>query len=214
MKINPIRNYNTAEYAAKKRDTAQRRSSGSLPAFNNTFKGAPENTIGHDSENPIRKSMEQLDVFKASLIAGLGFGARALYYAFEDTDLLETTIDAGKKLAKRNYKDAKGLKLAALGFASWAAIVIGVVGGVAAIYALYNAPKSMYQGKINAHKKSEEMDLYLGQHKIEKDLYDEVSKQAKSAQTTEELNKVKSQYAVLRMAKNEVPAFAQFQTTA
>ena len=208
MKINSIKNYNTAEYAAKKHVF------GSFPALKTAFKGASENTIKHDFENPIRKSMEQLDVFKASFIAGLGFGARALYYVFDDTDLLETTITAGQKLAKRNYKDAKGLKLAALGFASWAAIAIGIVGAIAAIYALYNAPKSMYQGKINAHKKSEEMDLYLGQHKIEKDLYDEVSKQAKSARTTEELNKAKSQYAMLRMAKNEAPAFAQFQTTA
>ena len=29
----------------------------------------------------------------------------------------------------------------------------------------------MYQGKINAHKKSEEMDIYLASNRIEQDLY-------------------------------------------
>ena len=58
--------------------------------------------IEHDKENPISKPLEQLDVVKASLIAGLGFGAKALYYLFDDTSLLETTYNAGQKLAKKN----------------------------------------------------------------------------------------------------------------
>ena len=54
----------------------------------------PENTIKHDKENPIKKGFEQLDVVKASLLAGLGFGAKALYYVFDDTDILDCTFDA------------------------------------------------------------------------------------------------------------------------
>ena len=37
-----------------------------------------ENSVEHDPENPIRKGFEQLDVLKASIVAGLGFGAKAL----------------------------------------------------------------------------------------------------------------------------------------
>ena len=98
--------------------------------------------------------MEQLDVVKASLIAGFGFGARALYYLFDDTSLLETTYNAGQKLAEKNYKHVQNSnKRFVLGLASSAAIIVGTVGLLAGLYAAYNAPKSMYQGKINAHKK-------------------------------------------------------------
>lgn len=167
--------------------------------------------VEHDKENPISKPLEQLDVFKATLIAGLGFGARALYYVFEDTDLLDYTYNAGKKLAKKNYKDAKGGKLFALGLASWAAILIGTIGILAALYAGFNAPKSMYQGKINAHKKAEEMDIYLESNRIEKELYLEVDKKAKEAKTEEELSAVNKQAMMLRAAKNEVPSFVEFK---
>jgi len=208
MKINTITNFNSKNTASRKN-----LAKNPAPVLSQSFRAnaqlAGNNNIAHNTENPIKNSMEQLGVFRASLIAGLGFGARALYYIFDDTDLLDTTIKAGKKLAKKNHKNAAGTKLAALSIASSAAIIIGVVGLLAALYAIYNAPKSMYQGKINAHKKSEQMDLYLGQHKIEKDLYEQVSDRAKAAQTKEELDKVKSQYAMLRMAKNEAPVFTQ-----
>lgn len=175
----------------------------------NTGKTTAPKTVQHDKENPISKPLEQLDVFKATLIAGLGFGARALYYVFEDTDLLEYTYDAGKKLAQKNYKDASKNKLFALGLASWGAIIIGLVGILAAVYAIYNAPKSMYQGKINAHKKAEEMDVYLESNRIEQELYKEVGKKAKEASTEEELEKTRQQALKLKTAKNEVPSFVQ-----
>lgn len=169
--------------------------------------------VKHDKENPISKPLEQLDVFKATLIAGLSFGARAVYYIFEDTSLLDYTYDAGRNLARKNYKGATDGKLFALGIASWAAILIGIIGALAALYAAYNAPKSMYQGKINAHKKAEEMDIYLEGNRIEQELYSEVGKKAKEAKTTEEMEAVKKQAMVLRASKNEVPSFVKFQNS-
>ena len=67
----------------------------------------------------------------------------------------------------------------------------------------------MYQGKINAHKKAEEMDVYLASNRIEKDLYEQVDTKAKEAQTQEELQKAQSQYMILKMAKNELPSFIE-----
>lgn len=199
MNISAVRNINNVKY-------------NNVNFTNNTssVKNAENknNGIEHDKENPINKSLEQLDVVKASLFAGLGFGARALYYLFDDTSILETTFDAGQKLANKNYKNVKSAnKRFALGLASSAAIIVGVVGLFAGLYAAFNAPKSMYQGKVNAHKKAEEMDVYLTSNRIEKDLYNEVGTKAKEATTQEELEKAQSQYMMLKMAKNEVPSF-------
>lgn len=196
MRINPVQN-----------------SFSPLIRFTNNPKSAAENNIEHDKENPISKRLEQLDVVKASIIAGLGFGARALYYIFDDTDLLDYTFDKSQQLAQKNYGHIKnGFKRGLLGAASFAAMLIGVVGLLAGLYAIYNAPKSMYQGKINAHKKSEEMDVYLAGNRVEQDLYAEVSKQAKSASTVEEQEKVKQQYLLLNAAKNQTPAFVDFKS--
>lgn len=195
MKIGAVKNNYSGNYAKY-----------NYAAFSGNKK--TENKIEKDPENPIKKSLEQLDVFKATLIAGLGFGARALYYLFDDTSILECTFDAGQKLAEKNYKNVKGNgKKLALGIASSAAILVGVVGILAGLYAIYNAPKSLYQGKINAHKKSEEMDVYLKGNRLEKDLYTQVGQSAKEAQTVEDKKHVQEQYMKLRAAKNQVPAF-------
>lgn len=178
--------------------------------YNNIrFKQNNSSGIKHDEENPISKSMEQLDVVKASLIAGLGFGAKAICeLVYEDSSVLEDAFNAGQKLAKKNYGHIENSnKRFALGLASSAAIIVGVIGLFAGLYAAFNAPKSMYKGKINAHKKAEEMDVYLASNRIEKDLYEQVDNSAKEATTEEELAKAQSQYMMLKMAKNEIPSF-------
>lgn len=201
MNIGAVRNFNNVKYNYVNFTN----NTSSAKTTENT-----DNGIQHDKENPINKSLEQLDVVKASLIAGLGFGAKALYYLFDDTSILESTFDAGQKLANKNYKNVKSAnKRFALGLASSAAIIVGVVGLLAGLYAAFNAPKSMYQGKVNAHKKAEEMDVYLASNKIEQDLYKQVGEKAKEATTQEELEKAQSQYMMLKMAKNDIPSFIQ-----
>jgi len=197
MKIGALQNFNNVKYVNFTNNSASEKRASKN-----------EGGIQHDKENPISKPLEQLDVVKASLIAGLGFGAKALYYLYDDTSLLETTFDAGQKLANKNYKNIKSSnKRFALGLVSSAAIMIGVVGLLAGLYAAFNAPKSLYKGKVNAHKKAEEMDVYLASNKIEQDLYKQVEASAKEAKTQEELEKAQSQYTMLKMAKNEVPSF-------
>ena len=201
MRINALNSFNNVKYVNFTNNSASKNSQKS----NNQG-------IEHDKENPISKPLEQLDVVKASLIAGLGFGAKALYYLFDDTSILESTFDAGQKLANKNYKNVKSAnKRFALGLASSAAIIVGVVGLLAGLYAAFNAPKSMYQGKVNAHKKAEEMDVYLASNKIEQDLYKQVGEKAKEATTQEELKKAQSQYMMLKMAKNDIPSFVNIK---
>lgn len=203
MNIGAVRNFNNVKYNYVNFTN----NTSSAKTTENT-----DNGIQHDKENPINKSLEQLDVVKASLIAGLGFGAKALYYLFDDTSILESTFDAGQKLANKNYKNVKSAnKRFALGLASSAAIIVGVVGLLAGLYAAFNAPKSMYQGKVNAHKKAEEMDVYLASNKIEQDLYKQVGEKAKEATTQEELKKAQSQYMMLKMAKNDIPSFVNIK---
>ncbi len=203
MNIGAVRNFNNVKYNYVNFTN----NASSAKTTENT-----DNGIQHDKENPINKSLEQLDVVKASLIAGLGFGAKALYYLFDDTSILESTFDAGQKLANKNYKNVKSAnKRFALGLASSAAIIVGVVGLLAGLYAAFNAPKSMYQGKVNAHKKAEEMDVYLASNKIEQDLYKQVGEKAKEATTQEELKKAQSQYMMLKMAKNDIPSFVNIK---
>lgn len=195
MRINSLSNFNNIKYVNFTNNAATKK--------------ANNNGIVHDEENPISKPLEQLDVVKASLIAGLGFGAKAICeLVFDDTSIIEDAYNAGQKLAKKNYKNVQSSgKRFALGLASSGAIIVGSIGLLAGLYALFNAPKSMYKGKVNAHKKSEEMDVYLASNRIEKDLYEQVGNAVKEAKTEEELQKAESQYMMLKMAKNDVPSF-------
>ncbi len=200
MKINSVRNFNIQNHKMQRQVN--------FTAKNSNRQKPSENSVEHDPENPIKKGMEQLDVLKASIVAGLGFGAKALWYIFEDTDLIDTAFEAGSKLSEKNHKNVQGSgKKLAWAVATTGAILVGIVGLLASIYTIYNAPKSMYQGKVNAHKKSEEMDVYLQSNRIEQDLYNQVGEQAKNATTVEEQQKAKEQYAKLKAAKNQAPSF-------
>ena len=200
MRINSVRNFNIQNRSMQWPVNFTGQSTG--------VQKPSENSVEHDPENPIRKGFEQLDVLKASIVAGLGFGAKALGYIFEDTDLIDTAFEMGTKLSEKNHKNVQGSgKKLAWAVATTGAILVGIVGLVAGIYTIYNAPKSMYQGKINAHKKSEEMDIYLQSNKVEQDLYKQVGEQAKNATTVEEQQKAKQQYAKLMAAKNQAPSF-------
>ena len=79
MRINALNSFNNVKYVNFTNNSASKNSQKS----NNQG-------IEHDKENPISKPLEQLDVVKASLIAGFGFGARALYYLFDDRIIIQS----------------------------------------------------------------------------------------------------------------------------
>ncbi|MDO5437473.1 MAG: hypothetical protein Q4F80_04680 [bacterium] len=162
-----------------------------------------------ENENPISLNGERAKLVTGTFAVGLGFGIKALAELIDGDFLVDELFDAGEKVAVKNFKNSSPAKqcMAALGAA------IGITGlfvaGVAAIYTIYNAPKINYDSKVNTFTKTKDMDVYIKGNEIEKDLYTEINEKAKTA-TKEEKKHLKEQYALLKMAKNEVPAFARF----
>lgn len=164
-----------------------------------------------EPDNPISKTMEQVDVAKASLVAGVGFGLRALWYLSDNTFLIEKTFKKANELVEKNKKGISENKKMALLAVSWVGIVVGLVGLFAGLYALFNAPKSTYEGKINAFKKTKDMDIYIKSNKVEKELYNQMLDASKNAETQADKEHLKQQYWKLRASKNEVPVFVDMQ---
>ena len=79
-----------------------------------------------------------------------------------------------------------------------------------AIVTLFSAPKIVYKSKVNAFKKSKDMDVYVKANDAEKELYTQLSDKAKNS-TSEEKETLKDQYMKLSMAKNQVPDFVDIK---
>lgn len=155
-------------------------------------------------ENPISNFGEKATLYKATVITGLGVGLRALWYLFEDSSVIEETWKYGKKIIDKNRAEAQGTKKELLHVGSWAAIVLGFITGVAALYTIYKTPEINYKSKVNTFVKSKDMDLYTKSNGVEKELYNQMNDKAKNA-TPEEKEELKKQYLKLKAAKNEVP---------
>lgn len=152
--------------------------------------------------NPISKLGERENLLKATVIAGLGVGARALFYLWEEGFEFESLWKMGTKIVDKNKKGAKNKDLLYLG--AFGALSIGFIGAIAAIYTLYKTPEIMYEGKVNAFVKGKDMDVYIKGNKVERELYDQINDKAKNA-TKGEKEVLAQQYLKLRAAKNQIP---------
>ena len=92
----------------------------------------------------------------------------------------------------------------------FAGIILMGIGGFAALYTLFMAPKIKYQSKVNTFQKGKEMDVYIKGNEVEKELYTQMNDKAKTADTDEK-NKLKEQYLQMQMAKNKVPDFIKLK---
>ena len=88
------------------------------------------------------------------------------------------------------------------------AVIAGFVALMALGYTVYNAPKAIYNAKINTFKKGKDMDVYIRENAVETELYNQMNDKAKNA-TPEEKEKLKQQYTKLKAAKNVVPDFVK-----
>lgn len=168
----------------------------------------PNNT--DNDKNPIKKGFEQLDAIKATVSAGIGFGLYALYYLSKEGFAFESMFDTAMNIAQKNESKTKRALIPLMYIGSIALVFAGFVGILAAAYTAFNAPKAMYNGKINAFKKEKEMDLYIKGNKVEKELYNQMNEAAKNADS-EQKKELKLQYAKLKAAKNVVPDFVQMK---
>lgn len=157
-------------------------------------------------ENPISKLGERETLLKATVITGLGVGARALWWLTEEGFTWDSIFNASKKLVDKNKSGLTGTKKSIAYLGAWAALMVGFVAAVAVGYTIYKSPNIMYDGKVNAFKKGKDMDVYVKSNKVEKHLYDQMNDKAKDA-TAEEKEKLKQQYLKLKAAKNQTPDF-------
>lgn len=162
-------------------------------------------------KNPISKAGEREKLLKATAIAGLGLGARALWWLYEDGFEFENLFRLGTKLVDKNKSELKGSKRAIAQFGAFCALTIGFIGLMAAVYTAVKTPEVLYNGKVNAFKKSKDMDIYIKGNKVEKHLYDQMNEKAKDA-TTEEKKKLSEQYLKLKAAKNQTPDFIEVKS--
>lgn len=157
-------------------------------------------------ENPISKLGERETLLKATVITGLGVGARALWWLTEEGFTWDSLFSASEKLVNKNKKGLTGAKRSIAHIGAFAALIIGFVAAVAIGYTIYKTPNVMYDGKVNAFKKGKDIDVYVKSNKVEKHLYDQMNDKAKDA-TAEEKEKLKQQYLKLKAAKNQTPDF-------
>ncbi len=171
---------------------------------NRAFLGS-QNQPTYD-KNPISKSGETQLLVKGAFIAGLGFGAKALFYLADDTTLLEDTYSASQKLVNKNKPNVKGYKKNLLHLGGWLAIIGASVVGFAALYTLFKAPEIKYKAKVNTFQKSNDMNVYIRGNAVETELYNQMNDAAKTANVSEK-RELSKQYLKLKAAKNEMPDF-------
>ena len=82
------------------------------------------------------------------------------------------------------------------------------MGAIAGIYTLVKTPEILYNGKVSAHKKGKDMDVYIKTNALQKDLYEEMNNKALSA-NNEEKKVLSQQYFKLNAAQGSPPNFSQ-----
>ena len=170
----------------------------------------PQQKIQQD-QNPISKTGEKAKLAKATFVAGLGLGTKLLFELVDDFDFVGEKI--GQKatdIVNKQHKNVKTNKKALLLLGAWIALLTTFVTGFAFLYTLFKAPKINYDGNVNAHKKSKDMDVYIKGNDTEKEIYTQMNEKAKTA-NKEEKDKLKSQYMQMQMAKNKVPDFVKLR---
>jgi len=159
-------------------------------------------------KNVITQKGEAALLAKGTFIAGLALGGKLLFEIFEDSTILEDTAEKAEELVNRNHKHLKGGKKALMSIGATVGLLAAAVSGFALLYTLLNTPKIIYKSKVNKFKKSKEMDVYIKANEAEKEIYTQLSQNAKSADRNKKAE-LKEQYLQMRMAKNQVPDFVK-----
>lgn len=172
--------------------------------------------------NPISRKGEAMKLVTVTFLGGLAMAGKLILELAENGDfLVEIFAKKADKMAKGNIKfdreallketkkEVKDKKvLQTLGI--FAALVATFFAGFALLYTAFHAPKIAYESKVNAFKKSKEMDVYIKSNEAEKELYNQLDEKAKQTDS-EEKDALKEQYLKLKNAKNKVPDFVNLK---
>ena len=173
------------------------------PVQNNLY-SFKANTNKKDT-NPISKGGERALLIKGTFVAGLG--ARLLFELMDGDFIFETLGNKAEKINKKNSGLSKNKRFLS-GLGIWAGLIMMFIGGFAALYTLFKAPKIKYDSKVNAYTKGKDMDVYIKGNAVEKELYTQMNEKAKTADSDEKA-KLQAQYMQMQMAKNKVPDFVK-----
>ena len=203
--------------------------------LNPLFKNKKVNTKTSKDENPITRKGETMKLVTSTFIAGVGLGLKLLVQLVEDgIDVTDLLVDLGKTISKKRSdleKDFnkvtdevkkstnKGIKIPtsknpylSTMYAIGAACSILAAGlcGFALLYTAFKAPNINYKAKVNTFEKQKEMDVYTKANEAERELYSQLSEEAKDADEKRK-NELKEQYMKLKIAKNQVPDFVELK---
>lgn len=176
------------------------------PAFSQkpvSKKGTVEYCQQLNNQNPISRKGEVMNLIKTTFVGGLGISAWLLM------ELVETGTTEPFEHVYNKVANAKKDKNILIKIGATVSIIAAAACGVALLYTIFNTPKIAYESKVNAFKKGKEMDVYIKANNAEKELYSQLTDEAKKATNALEQNKLKSQYAQLALAKNKVPDFVK-----
>lgn len=85
-------------------------------------------------------------------------------------------------------------------------IGVGIVATLATLGLIL--PSKLYNTKVNAYTKSQEMDVYTKANSAEREIYAQLADKTKDSKP-EEKEILKEQYLKMRMAKYQVPDFVK-----
>ena len=119
-----------------------------ISSVNNYSFSAAQNTKQQkkDNNNPISKSGEKALLVKSTFIAGLGLGAKLLFEILDGDFVVDTLGNKADKIIEGQKRNVSRGKKDLLKLGAWAGLVMMFIGGVAALYTLFKAPKINYDG--------------------------------------------------------------------
>lgn len=145
-------------------------------------------------KNPIIPGFEYLDATKATVLAGVGAAARALFWLY-DADFVEElnktkSLNLGGREINLGEKH-RGLKLLSL--------ICIAIGG---LYFLTHLPKNLYNKKKEVFHKKNQWNEYNRVNEAEKNLFATIDKKAQAA-NAQERQKLAQDWLKLKTARQE-----------
>lgn len=159
---------------------------------NPCFAGSDEvdkdiNSNLQEDENPIKFGFELLNAMGKSIVSIVSAGIVWSFY--DGGDLLEALYSQMKKFSKAK---AAGLTFAAL-------LGIGLIGF------FIKLPETYYNAKVKTFEKRKNVDVYLKNNKLEKDIFETLDKQGQEAKSSKEIKNVASNFMKVSANKQQAP---------